>query len=1124
YFLTIDAPEPMRPYPNAPHLQGQPIVVATANVTLKWTTTEALAWVTDLDSGAPLAGVPVALVDAQFNDIRSGETDANGLVYWDGLNLGTRYDDRYYAIADGGDDAFGLAIHSWTDGVEPWNFGINTDYYLQPDQPTAYVYTDRPIYRPDQTVYLKGIVRLNDDLAYSLPGFDTVNVSVNSYDGPVFDEAVPLSELGSFEIEIELDAEATLGSYWVSIQRGNQWLGSGYFDVAEYRKPTFQVEVTADQTAVSAGDNIDVTVEARFFSGGSVVNGRVDWVVIADPFTFQADGNLRRFSFQDFERDYYYYGDYGSGGGELIASGSGSTDARGQFAVSIPADLSADSGSRTFAIEASVTDVASNMVSGRTRVVVHRSLVYPGIAADRYVGTAGDEMAFDLAVVEWDGEPVANQPVTVEVVERRWYSVQEENEAGEVIWRSSVEEIPVDAFTDVTTDGSGRASVTFTPPRGGVYRAYVRTRDARGVEATASTYLWVSGGDYVAWRRTSDRAFDLVADQESYRPGDTAELLIASPFQGEAVALVTVERGHIKSYDVVPLETNSTIYRLPITGDMAPNVFVSVLVIKGVDANNPASDFKVGIAQFSVERDEQALSVEVIPDRDVVGPGDTVEYTVRVRDFAGSPVDAEVSLALADLAALSIAAPNSPPILDYFYSERFLSVATALLLTRNMDAFNQELQEQIKGGGGGGGDFGVLEIREDFPDTAYWEGQLQTGPDGEATVSITLPDSLTTWRMDARAVTADTLVGQTTVDIMSTKPVLVSPLTPRFFVVGDEAQVGTAVHNNTDASIEANVTLQADGVVLHSPDTQVITIPPRQQGVVRWNLKVNDVERVDFVFSVNAGEFSDASRPTLGTLEGQGIPVYKFEVPETVGTAGQLVDGGAVVESIALPILPGYTPEQGDVTIELAPSLVAAMVDGLDYLEHYPYECTEQIVSRFLPNVLTTAALQAAGLSDPALERALQNQVAIALQRLRTRQLPDGGWPWWDGPNSSTLVTAYVVQALLEARDAGYAVQPQMITNGLRYLRENLPDVDGLDGRYKYNRQAYLVYVLARADDFNAAEMERLYERRESLNLYARGYLAQAIHRMDPEDPRLETLAADFITAAIFSATGVHWE
>ncbi len=1124
YFLTLDSAQVQH---DLAHLQTQTVIMGTANLTLKTTATEAMVWVTDLASGEPVADAPVTLYDRSFNVVLRGETDDAGIVYRNDLNLSTDYGEWYYAFAEA-DGLFGAAISSWQEGVNPYDFGIYTDYYLRPNEPTAYVYTDRPIYRPGQEVSFKGVVRLNDDLDYSLPAFETVQVNISSYNGTVFDEAVPLSEFGSFAAQITLDEEAVLGGYGINVMAGDRYIGGGYFNVAEYRKPTFQVNVRSQPEAALAGEEIDVTVDAQFFSGGAVVNGAVSWAVLSTDYVFQPAGNLSRFSFVNDERDSGNYFDFYYQPQEVIASGTGQTDAAGRFTVQIPAELGEETGSQSFIIEATVEDIAGNAVSGRTTAVVHQGLVYAGIRPTRYVGTAGEELAFEVAAVDWDANPAPGQVVSVEIVERRWYSVQEENEQGETIWRTTVEEIPAASFPAVTVNGSGnersgRAEVSFTPAVGGVYRAVVTARDSQGNEAQASTYAWVAGAEYVSWRRVNDHSFELITDAGSYQPGDVAEVLIASPFQGEASALVTVERGHIKQYEVLRLSGNSTIYRLPITGDMAPNVFVTVVVIKGVDETNPTPDFKVGMAQFTVEREEQQLTVQITPDRDTLGPGDTVNFTVRVSDYQGQPVDAELSLALADLAALSLADRTDAPILDYFYATRWLSVNTALLLTRIVDAFNLELEDQIKGGGGGGDGFGVLTIRQEFPDTAYWEGQLQTGTDGEATVSITLPDNLTTWRMDARAVTKETLVGEATVEIVTTRPLLVEPNTPRFFIRGDSAQLGAVVHNNSDAALETTVTLEAEGVTLNSSAAQEVTIPPRQQALVTWEVTVGEVDRVDLVFSARSGDLADATRPTLGTLEGQGIPVYQYEAAENAGTSGQLLDGGVAVESLALPIFPDFEVTQGEVTVEVAPSLAAAMTDGLDYLAHYPYECTEQVVSRFLPNVLTQRALQTAHISDLVLQANLDEQVSIGLQRLYARQLSDGGWPWWDGNRSDTLVTAYVVLALIEADASGYPVTTHVLESGVDYLRNHVVDTDLFGDRFTYNRQAFLVYVLARAGVFRG-EINQLYERRETLDLYARGYLAQAISLRDSGDARLETLKSDFISAAILSATGANWQ
>ena len=233
--------------------------------------------------------------------------------------------------------------------------------------------------------------------------------------------------------------------------------------------------------------------------------------------------------------------------------------------------------------------------------------------------------------------------------------------------------------------------------------------------------------------------------------------------------------------------------------------------------------------------------MEVIPDQTNVAPRSKVTYTVRTSTLDGTPVAAEVSLGLSDLATLSLVPANSRPILDHFYSQRTLGVWTSIPMNNSIDDWNASItedlataQEGFSGGKGGGGLLGVIDVREEFPDTAYWEAYLVTDENGEAQVTVTLPDNLTTWRMDARAATKDTRVGQTTVDVVSSLPLLVRPQTPRFFVVGDQVLLGAAVHNNTSEDLQVEVNLQAQGLTLLGEAAQSVEIGAGQQAYVSW--------------------------------------------------------------------------------------------------------------------------------------------------------------------------------------------------------------------------------------------------------------------------------------------------
>ncbi len=1125
YFLALNSPQVTY---NLPYADNRLFIVATASLNLKSSASDGLVWLTGLGSGKPVGGVAVKILDENLKVIGQGQTDAEGLLYIDPLPLEEEYGARF-ALAEN-DQEFAFTSTQWGSGFSLWDYGIWGGYFSPANQPTVYVYTERPIYRPGQPVYFKGIARLDDDLDYRIPDMKRVRITIENFQEVVLDEMYDLNDMGSFAGEFKLDENAALGYYTISVylEGSTQIAGAVTFNVAEYRRPEFQVQVSAIPEDLLNGEEFRANVQADYYSGGGVKDAQVKWTLVSAPFTFTPPEDLSMFSFSDQDEYRDLYNTSEQQDTIQVAEGEGQTDQNGAFSIALPVDLSPSGLSREFTFEATLTDISQNAVSGRAVIAGHRAQVYPGIRPKNYIGKAGDEQTLEMVAVDWDGEVLGKQKLSLEIVERRWYSVQEQDPEGRVKWTSSVEEIPVITLEDLITNERGRVEASFTPPAGGIYRARVKGLDSKGNEGRASAYVWVAGEDFIPWRQTNDRSFDLVADRKNYAPGDTAEILIASPFEGEAYALVTVERGKVHYQDVVLLQNNSTIYQLPIVPEMAPNVFVSVVIVKGVDETNPRPNFKMGMLEIQVDPQQKALTVEISADPTQAGPGETVRFTVATKDHTGAPVPAEVSLGLSDLATLSLMPDNSLPILEHFYSRRTLGVWTSVPISMDIEDFNLDISEQLatgegmgSGGAKGEGDLGVIEVRQDFPDTAFWEAFVITGEDGLASVSLTLPDNLTTWRMDARAVTETTLVGQATYDLMSTKPLLVRPQTPRFFVAGDQVRLGAAIHNNTLNALTVTARLGGSGVDVAGPVQQEIQVGANSQVYVTWDSVVQPmVERVDLVFSVTAGDLSDASRPTTGSLDNQGIPVYRYEVPETVATSGMLTQSGSILEAISLP--EAWETSQGRLDLTFSPSLAAGVTDGLTYLENYPYECIEQTISRFLPNVLTTQALKTAGLSDPALEADLKEQVASALQKLYNWQNANGGWGWWRSSKSDPLTSAYVVLGLVEAEDAGYQVSSDVLQRGVRYLQTQTSA--SVTTPQHINRQAFLFYTLARAGKPNVSSSIALFEKRQNAAYYARAYMAHTLYLIDPQDSRLDTLLSDLNSAAILSATGSHWE
>lgn len=1104
-------------------------IVANANLTLKTSHTEALVWLTDLETGKPIAGSPITLKGSQSIDLGRGVTDENGVAL-------IKYPDTYfsstvYAYTSEG-ETFSMAASFWGSGSDDYSYALWQAYYAIPEQWRAYAYTERPIYRPGQPVYFKAVIREDDDLSYSMPVHNTARVVIQSFDKVVWEENLTISEYGTIAGKFNLSDDAALGDYYLSVYLPGfeSSIGGVSFNVAEYRRPEFTVDVTLDQKEITPGTPLTAEINAEYYSGGKVANGTVHWSLTSTPYSFSPDEPYDEYSFSDEDMDTYYEGFPQGEGMELVAQGDTKLDTQGYGRVELSPELGKSQKSRQMVFESDITDTGGNVVSGRENFIVHQSEYYAGIKPLKYLGREGEEQTFSVVLLDWKQIPVSNYPVKVEIVERRWHSVQEQQPDGSILWKTEVENIPVVSFDSVLTNNEGMAEVKFTPPNGGIYRGRVCVLDLAEREHCASTLLWVSGREYVPWRQSNDRSFSMVTDKKSYLPGETAEIMIASPFEGLAYGLITIERGHIRQHEVIPIDSNSLIYKLPITDEMAPNIYVSCVIVKGVDENNPKPSFRVGLAELMVSPQNSELKIDMKAEPATASPGEEVSFTLHVTDQQGNPVQAEVSLGLSDLSTLSLLSPNSEPIHSFFYNRRALGVQTSVALNNNIDDYNALMEESLvagakmgSGGGKGGGALGVVEVRQEFPDTAYWNAFLETNADGMATAVVRLPDNLTTWRLEARAVTESTLVGQATLDLVSSKPLLVSPKTPRFFVAGDIAEIGSVVMNNTDGDLEVNVSLQVEGLQVLDDVQQRVTVPSRQQRYVRWKVVAeNDVDQANLIFSAQSGEYQDASKPTLGALPDQGIPVFQFVTTETVGTSGSIKEKGKRQESIILPTIPPGV--EGNITLEVEPSLAAGMLDGLTYLEHYPYECIEQTVSRFLPNVVTMKALRMSEQLDPELEKKLQSLVQVGLQRIYAHQNPDGGWGWWSATRSDVQTSAYVVMGLNEAKEAGYPVSQDVLDRGINFLNSSLVSPKSIRYPYEYNQMAFVLYVLSRAGKPEAAYGGQLYEYRDKLAVHGLAFLAHALYVANQDDQRVNTLLSDLQNRAITSATGTHWQ
>jgi len=1141
------------------------LIASPINLSMKSADDETLVWACDLYSGEPIPGLILRAYDSDGNALEATVTDRDGVAMFAGTDS---YDWRGITVASA--HPFVLGNSRWTSGISIWDFGYSsggsTDQRLFLD-------TDRPIYRPGQVASFRGVLRDEQDVDYSLPSVASVLVTVRDSDwNQIYEGEHVIDAFGTFSGQIELADDAAIGTYRIEISTESAYY-TETFDVAAYRPPEFQVVVTPEADQFAAGQTVQVLVQVEYFFGAPVTDQSLDWSVYSESYHF-SPSHLGRYSFTDWDDPWFCWSCWWlpPAPPAPVLEGTGVTNSSGQVLIELPADLllqateDESAGSRTLTIEATAHGADGQVISGRGTVVIHAADFYAGLATARSVARAGDPIEVEVITVDWVGDRVGSRDLAYRIIRREWENIFEENESGGGRWTWSVNDIEIESGA-LQTDENGAGGFSFVPPAGGTYKMLVIGADAGGNETQSGLFLWASGPETVSWRRSNDDRITLIPDKTEYEVGEIAQILIPSPYSEPHWALLTIERNGILLREVMLLESNSTVIELPITEAHIPNIYVSVVLFQGLEtaplaagAGALVAETKVGYAALTVSRDPKTLHIEMRPSNELPLPSTEVAYDLWVTDSYGIPVRTTVAFDLVDAAVLTLRPRTSNAVLEAFYGFRGLGVSTSSGLTLSINRLVAEQLEELEDldrdrfalddattgaipvpmamaeeAGGAEPEAALrssaadqlpegITLREDFQDTAYWNGSVTTDEKGYAQVIIQLPDNLTTWVARAVGATMDTEVGESTAELLVTKPLLVRPVTPRFFVVGDRVRLLANVSNQTDRDLLTEVTIAQIGLLLDEAAVRALTIPAGGEASIEWWGIVQDVDFVDLAFSVVSGELSDAARPRLTTGPDGTLLVYKYTSLEIVGTAGQLDDLGSRTEIIALP--PSIDLDRSELLIRLETSLASAMQQGLDYLEHFEYECTEQVISRFLPNVLTYRALQQLGIENQELADRLPGLMAEGIEKLYVRQNYDGGWGWWDSDDSNPYLSAYAVYGLLQAERAGYSIQQDILADGLDFLARSLVSSELLTSFVSANRQAWLAYVLSEggrhSDALKAAE--DLFEHRAMLSHYARAWLAVVLKSSERNLGAIDTLLSDLYSEAIISASGVHWE
>ncbi|MBS0660685.1 MAG: hypothetical protein JSR82_20895 [Verrucomicrobia bacterium] len=1176
-----------------------------------------LVWVVDARSGRPLADIPLQSFEResfkgdklQRADLRSGPA---GLAFY-----------RSKSTPGYGSDICTLA------GAEKrlaftYLRSFSGASRLPADTVTKFEHavTDRPIYRPGQTVKFRIWQRKLQYGRYLPPrAGESISYEIGPEGEREDGKYVKTDDHGGYSGEFVLPQEAKLGLWTLEVERSF----AVHFRVEEYKRPEFEVTVQPATPLGRLGQKFQATISARYYFGAPVTEAEVVYRVFRQ--AYRVDPPAGPF-------DWLYGPGYGLGHyeypwlgmvssprwwerrpeRELVQESRAELRADGTCEVEIDtARARAQLGDRDhiYLIEAEVRDASRRTIEGRGSIIATREEFHVHVESSR--GWYGESDTATISVVT---RTATNVPVAASgellVVRYRFSGPRQERVEEEIVRR-----LPA------ATDPQGRYQLEFPLPGEGQYAVRFVTRDSARAELKGQAVFWVRGPKFDG---TVQRFHDLeiITDKREYRVGETARLLIQAadsthvlfhaPASSDNSRLDTRE-----SWRVLPLPNRTTVVEIPITARHAPNFYVEAVLVR-------AGRIQDTVRELIVPPTGTRLTLQVQSDKPSYGPGEKGRLRLSARDEAGRPTSGEIALSVFDRSLTyftrDLPRPNrryvsfgrddgdggAPGPLASFHGQRAWPPedwqrGSSVRHDFGTGGFVQEpgpryhwtgvppwsLEEVGLRLGGSLSDPekpGALErddradrdrasfpgrldfesarpqrvivtgsyvpegpapaalsafqaaawngpeptVRTDFSETALWLPRLALNEQGEAEAEVTFPEALTTWQIKAEALSLSTAAGEASGSVTTSRSFLVRLQAPRFFVERDEVVLSAIVNSSLPEEQPVRAELLVPAALFASADAKpaadghlslTAEAPVRAQGEHRfeWRLKVRQAGLAHLTVKAVAPSASDAMR--------LAFPVEVHGVEQQVALSGSLRPGQSGERVLEFDVPADIDTARTELVVTLSPSLANVLVEALPYLLAYPYGCTEQTVSRFYPAAVVAQALRRFGTdlesigrqrgqlppdqlrrrygTDPVFRTAeLERVVRAGSARLSQLQQSGGGWGWWQNDGTSLALTAYVLDGLYAARQAGAKIDGRMLERGASFLRGEVeralrearkrPEIAAL------HEEPYLAYVLALGEmKFSPALfqwLDEVFQQRARLPRQGLAQLALALHRV----------------------------
>ncbi|MCY7347067.1 MAG: hypothetical protein LH614_12700 [Pyrinomonadaceae bacterium] len=1104
-----------------------------------------IVFTSDLKSGKPLPDAQLSLSNGA-----SGASDQNGLAR---INLPLVAEDKGdWLVASHDSDSAILFADDDGDGANDWSNAAAKDDLRW------FVFNDRNLYRPGETVSVKGYIRkitggITSDVGELADAArDLSYVLKDSRGSETAKGTAQINAFGAFDLKLSLPKNTNLGGQRLELKTESALESkqfTHYFQVQEFRRPEFEVTTTVENAApFYIGETAHLKTEAKYYSGGFLSNAAAVWNITAEP-TNYTPPNREDYTFGKFVP--WWRSSPADRDAVTTKKFSGTTGADGAHRIAL--DFTAANPARPFTVkaEAKVQDVNRQTFAAATNLLVHSSELYVGIRTPKTFIRQDEKFAVETLTTDVDGKAVADAPVSIVAELQDWRKIEGE-------WR----QITIDRQTCQIKSGDAPVSCEVFAKQGGIFAITANVEDRRGRRSESELTVWAAGGNSEPTREIEREEVILIPDKKAYAPHETAEILVNSPFT-PAEGVLTLRRGGIVKAERFTMNEASTILQIPIEEGFLPNIHVQVDLVGTSprvvyederDAKLPKRPaFAGGELNLDVSTATRQLNVAAQPTIKTLEPGGATQINIAVKDWRGIPAaNAEVAVVAVDESVLALTNYKIADPLAVFYQK--IEAETIDYHSRENIQLSYPADIGIGNGYGSGNGYGngsgspkppqylmslpfrvitettgkrklpiaadlsdQIRLRSNFDALAIFAPSVKTDGGGNAVVNLKLPDNLTRYRITATAATKAGQFGSGESNITARQSLMVRPSAPRFMNFGDRIELPVVLQNQTNEAMTVEVAVRAANAHLTAGNGRKITIAANDRAEIRFPVAADKAGTARFQIGAVAGEYADAAEFEF--------PVHTPATSEAVAVYGTTDGSGAIVQPIETP--KDVYAEFGGLEISTSSTQLQELTDAFIYLQNYPFECTEQISSRILSVAALRDVLNAFDAAGLPPKNVIEAKMKSDIERLVKLQHGDGGFSFWRGDDEGLpYVSVHAAHALARAQANGDDVPTVTIAKSLVYLKNieaKYPDFYSRKARWAISAYALSVRSLLGDKDYGKARKLLQEATLENLSLEADGWLLSVLAEDVNSSAQVESIKRHLLNRATETAGAAHF-